>query len=347
MSVKNTNKILITGGAGFIGANLANYFAKKGCTIHIFDNLSRRGTKENLKWLTQKHSSKIIPQIYDLRFNQAKLNELAKAVDRIYHLAGQVAVTASVKNPREDFEINALGTFNLLEAIRQSGNNPILIYSSTNKVYGGMTEIKIIEKNGRYAYQNVASGIEENRLLDFHSPYGCSKGAADQYVRDYARIYGLQAVVFRQSCIYGPRQFGIEDQGWVAWFTIAALLDKPLVIYGDGKQVRDILYIDDLIRAFDLASEKIDQTKGKIYNIGGGSDNTMSLLELVAFLEKFSNKKIKPKFSDWRPGDQPIYISNISKASEEFGWWPKLSPSDGVKKLAEWVKENQKLFKDF
>ncbi len=337
-------KIVITGGAGFIGTNLAEACANQGHEVTIFDNLSRKGTAANAQWLTEQHSNITLCQA-DLRTDQAVLDEIVAKAEAIYHLAGQVAVTTSVTNPREDFDINALGTFNLLEAIRlRAQKNPILIYSSTNKVYGGMEEVEIEEQNGRYGYKDYPNGIAEDQLIDFHSPYGCSKGAADQYVRDYARIYGLRSVVFRQSCIYGPRQFGIEDQGWVAWFTIATLADRPITIYGDGKQVRDVLYIEDLVRAFQTATEQIDKTAGKIYNIGGGPTNTMSLLELVEFLKEYHGKAIKPDFGDWRPGDQPVYISDISKAKQEFGWEPKIKAKDGVKRLTEWVKANRQLF---
>ncbi len=207
-----------------------------------------------------------------------------------------------------------------------------------------MEDVVIEQQADRYAYRDYPNGIAENQLIDFHSPYGCSKGTADQYVRDYARIYGLRTVVFRQSCIYGPRQFGIEDQGWVAWFTIATLADKPITIYGDGKQVRDVLYVDDLVAAFKMATAQIDKTSGKIYNIGGGMTNTMSLLELVELLKKYQAKDIKPTFGDWRPGDQPVYVSDIRKAANEFGWQPTVKVEDGVKRLTEWVKANQALF---
>lgn len=337
-------KIVITGGAGFIGTNLSVVMAKEGHEVIVFDNLSRKGTTENAKWLQENYPNVTIRQA-DLRTDQDVMNEIVADADAIYHLAGQVAVTTSVSDPREDFDINALGTFNLLEAVRlHAKNNPVFIYTSTNKVYGGMEDVVIEEQDGRYMYKDFPTGIAENQLIDFHSPYGCSKGAADQYVRDYARIYGLRTVVFRQSCIYGPRQFGIEDQGWVAWFTIATLADKAITIYGDGKQVRDVLYIDDLVRAFKMATEKIAITAGKIYNIGGGIQNTMSLLELVEFLKEYHGKDIQPSFGDWRPGDQPVYVSDISKAQNEFGWAPTVTAKDGVKQLTEWVRENKDLF---
>jgi CDP-paratose 2-epimerase len=339
-------KILITGGAGFIGSNIADRFLKKGDEVHIFDNLSRRGTQWNLKWL--RHSYRTVKFIKgDIRKYGNILNVLNKTkFDIVFHFAAQVAVTTSVINPREDFDINALGTFNLLEAVRETKQDPIILYSSTNKVYGGMTDIKIVVKKGKYAYASLPRGISEERLLDFHSPYGCSKGTADQYMIDYARIYNMRTVVFRQSCIYGYRQFGIEDQGWVAWFTIAAMMDKPLTIYGDGKQVRDVLFIEDLADAYESAIHNIHKVRGQAFNIGGGPKNTMSLLELVKFLEKFFGKKIPLKFSDWRPGDQPVFICDITKAKKVFGWQPKTGPEEGVKLLYEWVKENKNLFSD-
>ena len=220
----------------------------------------------------------------------------------------------------------------------------MILYSSTNKVYGGMEDVKIVEKNGRYAYKDLPTGCSEERTLDFHSPYGCSKGGADQYIIDYSRIYGLKTVVFRQSCIYGTRQFGIEDQGWVAWFIIATILGKPLKIYGDGKQVRDVLFVEDLVKCYDMAIKNIDKVSGKAYNIGGGPENQLSLLELISYLEEFLGKKIRYTFHDWRPGDQKVFVCNISKAKREFGWEPKIGVKEGVKKLFDWVNENKKLF---
>jgi CDP-paratose 2-epimerase len=339
-------KSLITGGAGFIGTNLADRLLKKGNEVWVFDNLSRRGTQWNLKWLKQNKKLKFVKG--DTR-NYKELKKLFSAnrdFDQVFHLAAQVAVTTSVTNPREDFEINALGTFNVLEAIRETKSNPAILYSSTNKVYGGMTDIEIVEKNGKYAYKDIPAGISEKRILDFHSPYGCSKGTADQYMIDYSRIYGLRTVVFRQSCIYGYRQFGIEDQGWVAWFIIAAMLNKPLSIYGDGKQVRDVLFIEDLINGYEAAIANIDKIKGQAFNVGGGAKNTMSLLELLAFLEKFFGKKIPLKFADWRPGDQPVFVCDIAKAKEAFGWEPKIAPEKGVELLYDWVKDNKDMFRD-
>lgn len=341
-------KTLITGGAGFIGVNIAAKLLDQGESVVVLDNFSRNGTRANAAWLESQYGpNKLTILGLDTRSDwqkiQAAIDQLE--IEAVYHLAGQVAVTTSVTNPREDFEINALGTFNLLEAVRLSERKPLVIYSSTNKVFGGMEDIKIVEGEKRYSYQDSPLGIPEDRLLDFHSPYGCSKGAADQYVRDYGRIYDLKTIVFRQSCIYGPHQMGIEDQGWVAWFTIAAMLDKKITIYGDGKQVRDVLFVDDLTQAYLTAAREIDKTAGQIFNIGGGPDKTMSLLELIAFLEEFFKKKIEPDFADWRPGDQPVYISDIRKAKAEFGWEPTVGPQEGVKRLFEWVSTNKDLFK--
>jgi len=339
-------KHLIIGGAGFIGSNLANHLLEKNEEVYILDNLSRKGSKKNLNWLKRKFKSQFGFIRADIRTDFETLCKAVKRSDRIYHLAAQVAVTTSVANPKEDFEINALGTFNVLEAARLSAKkSSILIYASTNKVYGGMENIKIKEKTTRYEYQDFPNGISEKQPLDFHSPYGCSKGCGDQYVRDYARIYGLNTIVFRQSCIYGPRQFGVEDQGWIAWFIIALTLGKQITIYGNGKQVRDILYIDDLIDAYEKAIDKIEKTRGEVFNIGGGVKNAISVWhEFGPILEKIFARKIKVKYDKWRPGDQKVYISDISKAKEIFSWQPHCDPKSGIKQLYEWVQKNKHLF---
>ncbi|NNF99708.1 MAG: NAD-dependent epimerase/dehydratase family protein [Desulfobacteraceae bacterium] len=335
--------LLIIGGAGFTGTNFADHYLKQGHKVVVVDNLSRKGCLENISYLQQHTNSADLDIVISdiLKPNTAFVAAIEQA-DAVFHFAGQVAVTTSVANPREDFEINALGTFNVLEMIRNSkGNKPPLFFSSTNKVYGGMEDIKVVEQADRYAYKDYPLGIAEDRLLDFHSPYGCSKGAADQYVRDYARVYGLKTVVFRQSCIYGYRQFGIEDQGWVAWFTIAAFLGKPITIYGDGKQVRDVLFISDLVNAYDLALQNIDSISGDIFNIGGGPANTISLLNLIDFLSTELQITFDISYDDWRTGDQPVYISDIRKAGHRLGWTPKTSWNEGVRKLAHWVESNK------
>jgi CDP-paratose 2-epimerase len=337
-------KTLITGGAGFIGINAADYFTKIGHTVTIFDNLSRSGSQKNIEWLKSETNFEF--KKGDIR-NYKEIERVIRQsgpFDLILHLAAQVAVTTSVVDPREDFEVNTYGTFNLLEAVRQYNHGVTIIYASTNKVYGGMKDLEITEKSGRYIYKDLEEGVDEKRNLDFHSPYGCSKGAADQYCVDYYRIYGIKTIVFRQSCIYGYRQFGVEDQGWVAWFCIAVVLGRPITIYGDGKQVRDILFIDDLIRAFRLAYENRDRTVGNVYNIGGGSQNTLSLHELIIKLGDLNKKKIPLTYSDWRPGDQKVFIGNIAQAESEFGWKPMVRPDDGVKKLFKWAADNKDLF---
>ena len=283
--------VLITGGAGFIGINTAYYYLGRGDKVTIFDNLSRKGTAINLKSLQKKY-----PKVDFIKGDVKEVEEVGKVIrgkDVIFHFAGQVAVTTSVTNPREDFEINALGALNVLETVRTQKLDPIIIYSSTNKVYGDLAHVKIKETATRYEFVDRPHGVSEAEPLDFHSPYGCSKGAADQYMRDYHRIYGLRTIVFRQSCVYGPHQFGVEDQGWVAWFLIAALLGKPLTIYGNGKQVRDILYVDDLVEAYDLAIQKVQVTAGEIYNIGGGAKNSISIWkEFGPMVEELIGKKV-------------------------------------------------------
>jgi CDP-paratose 2-epimerase len=310
----------------------------------VFDNLSRKGASTNIEWLTA--SWPILFKRGDIRNFEDVVSVFQKygPFDLILHLAGQVAVTTSVIDPREDFEVNALGTFNLLEAVRQYNPESTIIYASTNKVYGDMEDLDITEKNGRYMYLDMPEGVGEDRNLVFHSPYGCSKGAADQYCTDYNRIYNIKTIVLRQSCIYGYRQFGIEDQGWVAWFCIAAVTGKKITVFGDGKQVRDVLFIDDLLRAFELAYENRYHTAGRVYNIGGGPNSTLSLHELIEKLEKFSGEKIPLEYNNWRPGDQKVFIGNISRAEAEFGWRPEIDPDEGVEKLYRWAVENKTLF---
>jgi CDP-paratose 2-epimerase len=335
---------LITGGAGFIGCNLADTLLRDGEAVTILDNLSRPRTDQNIDWLQERHGDAMTFLQADVRDADAIMNAMA-GHDVVYHLAGQVAVTTSVRDPRSDFEANALGTLNVLEAARAMQQPPIVFYASTNKVYGGMEQLRIIEEATHYRYADLPTGIPETQNLDFHSPYGCSKGAADQYVRDYARIYGLRTVVFRQSCIYGPRQFGVEDQGWVAHFVIAAIMGRPISIYGDGKQVRDLLYVDDLVRAYRQALDQIDTASGQIYNIGGGSANTIAIWsEFGPLLERLLGHAIPASHGDWRPGDQPVYISDISKVEQELGWRPRVEVEEGITKLVEWVQTNRRLF---
>jgi CDP-paratose 2-epimerase len=336
---------LITGGAGFIGSNYVHRLLTRGEKVTIFDNLSRGGAPRNLDWLKQtcgESSFNVI--VADVR-DSASMAEAAKSADVIVHLAGQVAVTTSVIDPRDDFEINALGTFNALEAARLSGRQPIFLYASTNKVYGGMDDVEVVEDASRWHYKDLTYGAAESQPLDFHSPYGCSKGAGDQYVRDYFRIYGLPTVVLRQSCIYGPRQFGIEDQGWLAWFIIAAVMGRPITIYGDGKQVRDVLHVDDLLNAYDAAIANIDISKGQVYNMGGGVENVLAVwTEFQPLLERLLGKKIEVARGDWRPGDQRVFYADYRKAEKELGWKPKISLEEGIERLFHWVNENKELF---
>jgi CDP-paratose 2-epimerase len=337
-------RALITGGAGFIGSNLAHRLIGAGHQVVVYDNLSRPGATKNLAWLRATHGERWALIQADVR-DFARMREAAAGADVIYHLASQVAVTTSVQDPRHDFEVNALGTFNVLEAARLSQQRPVVMYASTNKVYGGMEGVAVVETGSGYAYRDYPHGIPESHPLDFHSPYGCSKGAGDQYARDYARIYDLPTVVFRQSCIYGPRQFGVEDQGWVAWFLIAAVTGRDITIYGDGKQVRDVLWVDDLLDLYQLALDHIDVAAGEVYNVGGGPDNTLAVwAELGPMLEELTGQRIEVEHQDWRPGDQRIFVAGIGKAEEELGWRPKVGREEGVRQLYEWVVDHRHLF---
>lgn len=335
--------ILITGGCGFIGCNAARRLHELGHNVTLYDDLSRPGTDRNLEWLREQGSFEFIKG--DICDSQ-KMSQTVKAgrFDAVIHLAAQVAVTTSVVNPRRDFEINALGTFNVLEAVRQFSPDSIVLYASTNKVYGKLPELQVVEDELRYKLPELPAGVSESQPLDFHSPYGCSKGAADQYVSDYARIYDLRTVNLRQSCIYGYRQFGVEDQGWVAWFTIAHQLRRPITLYGTGKQVRDILFVDDLVACYVAAIENIERVSGMTFNVGGGAANTLSLLELLQFLKLHSGREVELTYSDWRPGDQPVYISDISKAQELLKWSPKVKTEEGIELLYQWVSENHASF---
>lgn len=337
-------KVIITGGAGFIGCNAASRFLGRGDEVVVVDDMSRPGVDSNLAWLEGQGSLTFLK--LDIRDADHIYQAFADHRDAglVLHLAGQVAVTTSVTDPRSDFEINALGTFNVLEASRRAGITAPIIFSSTNKVYGGMEEVGVVERDGRYAYADLPGGVSEEQNLDFHSPYGCSKGAADQYVRDYHRIYGLNTVVFRQSCIYGYRQFGLEDQGWVAWFTIATQLGRPITVFGDGRQVRDVLFVDDLVDAFEAAAANIDRAAGRVYNVGGGPSNVMSLLDLLDYLGERSGEKVAYKSDEWRPGDQRVFVSDISRAASELGWSPKVAWRDGLGLLYDWVAANKGLF---
>jgi CDP-paratose 2-epimerase len=332
--------VLITGGAGFIGTNLANRLAADGERVLIYDNLSRPGAERNLRWLLDTHGSRIQVEFADVR-NPYALRRAVRKAKQVFHFAAQVAVTTSLANPRHDFEVNALGTLNLLEALRGSDDPAPLIYTSTNKVYGGLDDIALDCDNGAYRPNDAElcrRGINEARPLDLHSPYGCSKGAADEYIIDYARTFGLPAVVFRMSCIYGPHQMGNEDQGWVAHFLICALEGWPITVYGDGMQVRDVLYIDDLVRAFLLARSSVRTLSGSAFNIGGGPSNTLSLLELLKIIGKLNGALPRCELSDWRPGDQRYYVSDTRKFQSATGWRANVDPMEGVEKLHDWLR---------
>lgn len=339
--------VFITGGAGFIGCNSADHFLARGDTVTIYDNLSRKGGRSNLNWLYARHGGARLAVIEaDIRDYDRLASAVAAAAPHIVlHLAGQVAVTSSVANPREDFEANALGTFNVLEAVRAHAPGAAVLYASTNKVYGGMEQVAIVREGDRYAYADYPHGIPESFPLDFHSPYGCSKGAGDQYVRDYARIYGLRTLVLRQSCIYGQRQFGVEDQGWVAHFVIATVLGRPIAIFGDGMQVRDVLHIDDLVAAYQLGIDRIDDLRGEVLNLGGGPANTLSVwADFGPLLEGLAGRPIAVQHGPWRPGDQRVFVADIRRAEQLLGWWPRVSPAAGVQRLYEWVSANRELF---
>jgi CDP-paratose 2-epimerase len=337
-------KTIITGGAGFIGSNAAARALARDEHVVVLDNLSRPGSALNLEWLRTRG------EVEFERVDMRDCNAVARAfrrhsdAQRVLHLAGQVAVTMSVEDPRGDFETNALGTLNVLEAVRVSVPDAALLYSSTNKVYGGLEHLDVIEQDVRYVYGRKPEGVAETEPLDFHSPYGCSKGAADQYVRDYHRIYGLRTVVFRQSCIYGYRQFGAEDQGWVAWFTIAAQQRRQLRVFGDGKQVRDVLFIDDLLDAFDAAFTRIDRAAGQVFNIGGGPENAISLRQFLSYLQTRVDWPLNVTYHDWRPGDQRVFVSDIRRSSSQLAWQPRTTWQTGVELLCQWVAENQALF---
>ena len=338
-------QIVITGGAGFIGVNLALDALKKNYEVVVFDNLSRRGTNLNLQAL-QEHSGLIFVQ-GDVRDRPAVEDLVRRYTDAeaFFHLAGQVAVTSSISNPHEDFFVNAVGSFNLLEALREIEYKGLALYASTNKVYGKLENVDLEERETCYEFRDMPAGISERYPLDFHSPYGCSKGAADQYFLDYGRIYGLSTVVFRQSCVYGTHQFGIEDQGWVAWFTIASLFDNEITIFGDGKQVRDVLFADDLVTAYWQALAKKHQISGQAFNIGGGVYR-LSLIELIDYLQRSLKKKIRYRFATPRAGDQKVYVSDTRKAQRLLDWSPSIRVEEGVERLVDWAIENQEKFAD-
>lgn len=343
-------KILVTGGAGLVGSHVAEHYAKRGEEVIVLDNLMRSqlfGSKKETveyNWYYLGKYKNIVRIKGDARNEGDVSKAIGKGVDVVIHTAAQPGVPSSVRMPKEDFSINAFGTLNVLECVRQKSPKATFIYCSTNKVYGeNVDKIPLTEKGKRYLYANI-EGVSEKMSIDHtgHTPYGTSKYVGDIYTQEYAHIYGMKTAVFRMSCIYGTRQFGFEDQGWVAWFAIATLTDQPVTIYGNGKQVRDVLYVDDLIEAYSLFIES--NTNHGVWNIGGGIKNTTSLLEFLDLLERKLGKRPKINFSQWRPSDQKVYISDITKIENELGWEPKTTFEEGVNKLISWVKENQKIF---
>ncbi|HEX8442613.1 MAG TPA: SDR family NAD(P)-dependent oxidoreductase [Allosphingosinicella sp.] len=345
MSPTDTRPVLVTGGAGFIGCNIANKLAEDGHEVLIYDALSRRGVETNLAWLQERHSGLITSVIADIR-DEDELARAAREAKAVFHMAAQVAVTTSLVDPREDFEINLKGTLNLLDALRLRGDRVPVIFASTNKVYGDLADIDFRLEGDRYVPQHAevaAHGIGETRPLDFHTPYGCSKGAADQYVLDYARSFGLPAAVLRMSCIYGLRQMGTEDQGWVAHFLIRALQGEPITLYGDGHQVRDILDVSNAVEAYMRAWARIERISGRAFNLGGGPANAVSLRELLAFMGKLLGREIDVRFSDWRAGDQRYFVADTRAARATLDLSPAVPWKRGVATLAQWLGESRGL----
>ncbi|HTD85152.1 MAG TPA: SDR family NAD(P)-dependent oxidoreductase [Candidatus Binatia bacterium] len=340
---KSKNPVLITGGAGFIGTNVAHRLLAAGRRVVVYDSLSREGVENNWAWLRETHGDLVELEQADIR-EAARLKKVVRNVSQVFHFAAQVAVTTSLDDPITDFEVNARGTLNLLEAIRAASNPPPLIFTSTNKVYGDLRDVALKRQAQRYVpveAQARAHGFSEARRIDFHSPYGCSKGAACQYVLDYARTFKLPTAVFRMSCIYGPHQFGNEDQGWVAHFLIRAIENKPITIYGDGRQVRDILFVEDLVNAFLLAQENIAEISGEAFNIGGGPNNTISLRELLTLIKELEHQGPNVQFEAWRPADQLYYVSDVRKFAAATGWRPRVGVREGIARLHEWLIENR------
>ena len=344
MKMERFRSVLIFGGAGFIGSNWARRLLETTeAKVHVFDNLSRPGARHNLDFLQKVagKSGRLQITIGDVR-DQAKVSRVVKHATEIYHFAAQVAVTAAIADPRHDFDVNVGGTFNILEAARESGRRPLFIFTSTNKVYGDLASRTAVAHPTRYLVPGSAC-TDESQPLDFHSPYGCSKGAADQYVHDYARIYGIPTVVFRMSCIAGPRQFGNEDQGWVTHFLYSAMLGTPIMIYGSGLQVRDVLFVEDLLRAFEAVRENQNQTAGEIFNVGGGEPNSVSLLELIEHIRELTGQRIDFERDRLRAGDQLYYVTDHSKLTRMTGWEPEVNVRGALEKILAWFRKNREL----
>lgn len=334
-----TGVVLITGGAGFIGCNLADRLAREGHRVRVLDDLSRGGAEHNLAWLHATHGPRVESLLGDVR-DRACVREAVAGVDAVFHLAAQVAVTTSLVDPLHDLGVNARGTVEVLEAARAAPTPPAIVFTSTNKVYGCLDDVPLTARGARWVPADptiAVHGIDERRPLELRTPYGCSKGAADQYVLDYARTFGLPATVFRMSCIYGPHQRGTEDQGWVAHFLIRAIAGEPITIYGDGRQVRDVLFVDDLVEAMWRAWQAIDRVRGHAFNVGGGPTHTLSLLELIAMIEALTGRAPRLAHGDVRPGDQRYYVSDPRALGVATGWRPRVSPHDGVAALYRWL----------
>lgn len=336
--------VLVTGAAGFIGSNLVRHLAATGVDVVGLDDLSRPGSRLHADRLRAELGSSVRLVEADV-VDSGAVEAAVAGVDAVVHLAGQTAVTHSISDPRRDFLANCVGTFNVLEAARRSRRDPIVLYASTNKVYGALEHVRIVEEVDHYRFADLPGGIDESHPLDFHSPYACSRGAGEQYVVDYARTYGLRTVVFRQSCIYGEHQLGVEDQGWVAWFLMASRAGRTLSIFGDGKQVRDLLHVDDLVACFRAGVERIDVAAGRVYNVGGGAANAVSVWwQLRPLLEDVLERELPtPEFAPWRPGDQRVFIADTARAADELGWRPTIAPATGIRRLASWLEQTSPL----
>ena len=338
--VNSKSHILITGGAGFIGTNLAVGYLSDGHPVTILDNFSRPGVEGNARWLRNRFPNTLRVIEGDVRDAQL-VNAAVRDCDAVFHFAAQVAVTTSLTDPLLDHSINALGTLHVLEAVRKSRTKPSLVFTSTNKVYGSLDNVPLVRNGSRYEPQDsvlAATGVGEQQPLDFHSPYGCSKGSADQYVRDYARCFGLKAIVFRMSCICGPHQQGTEDQGWVAHFVRSALAHEPIVIYGDGYQVRDVLFVEDLVHAFRRAVEDSGRLQGRVFNMGGGPKRTTSILEVIDIIRRVTGIDPQLGFGEARVGDQKWYVSDCSEFTRASGWEPRATVEESVKRIATWLR---------
>lgn len=343
MSEPDSRPVLVTGGAGFIGCNIADRLAGEGRSVIIYDSLARPGVERNLAWLEERHGGRIVPLIADIR-DEARLAHSVRSASAVFHMAAQVAVTTSLESPRADFEVNALGTLALLEAARRCATPPPVIFASTNKVYGGLENLDFALDGDAYvpvAPEIAAHGIGEGRPLDFHTPYGCSKGAADQYVLDYGRSFGVPTAVLRMSCIYGQRQMGTEDQGWVAHFLIRAIEGRAVTLYGDGCQVRDILDVGDAVDAYVGLLRNIDRVRGRAFNLGGGVNNAVSLREILAFIGEHLGRPVSTELSDWRAGDQRYFVADTRALRNAIPLRAAKPWRQGVADLADWLIANR------